>query len=417
MGGGISISSYPEKLTSSDIKEICGGILNEPLFNCIKDEDQTISRDKFFKIIKESVEQEILLLYFHFTKHRMTIEQYLQFMIHCRLLTKNHFKRKDSESFFFNNTINYMQLRFDIFPEIAIKKGITIQLFLIKLSRLNPPNYKENDEKENNNENNENNSEKINKENEKNQFEIEASISSQSLTTTFNDQTTTNNELSLRNNAAIKIQKIQRTWLARNDLQREKEIKSILDSTIDDIKVNERIKEIEEQDDQIKEWNSRNSQVYNDKPEEIRCHLLYQKFSNNGEMDIKDFIRLCYDTELIPYDSININFTGKDAQHIFKKTITKHFNPLTNTYREGVVHGKRILYKIFRLRILPEIAEMKDMSINNLVIYLGNCSGKIRRHSDHGKYGPRLFSLLDQKHIDDKLIENTLQYGEHVEES
>jgi hypothetical protein len=409
MGGGASTSAnYGDKLTIDDIKEICGGVLNESLYDCVKDENNLVDKDKFFKILSDPMEQEILFLYFHFTNSEMNLESFVLFCAHGRLLTKNSFRRKDSEELFArfarNDSINYLQLRFDIFPEIAIKKGIELQALLVKLSRLPPPNYQE-----------------------KGQSDEKGPVV----------HSPTTQDRIAKNIAATKIQKIQRTWLAKNDLARERELCSIRSGKHDDMAsvasaaatataeggeafVNPHAPLHRERSMSF-EWHHHN-QKFDETEEEIKCHLFYRKYANeNGEMDIKEFVRLCYDTELIPFDSINIDFTGKDAQHIFKKVVNKFFIPEENCYRPGVLYGKRVVYDVFRLRLVPEIAAIKKTGIAEIVAHIAHSPGKVRagqraNHHKHGHgNGPQIISLLDQKHIDHKLLVNTEHYGEHVE--
>jgi hypothetical protein len=365
-----------------DIKELCGGVLNESLFDCVKGPDNTVEKEKFLKIISDSIEQEILFLYFHFTKSEMDQAQFIAFCAHGRLLTKNTFRRKAAEELFDQHTtdgkMNYIKLRFHLFPEIAIKKGMELQTFLVKLSRLSPPQTSPTDASTGT---------------------PDAILASRNVTT---------QERIDRNIAATKIQKIQRTWLAKNDLAREKELHSILSGKASELP-----------DHSLDRGTSRewHNQTFTDTQEEIKCNLLYRKYANAaGEMDIKEFIRLCYDTELIPFDSVNIDFTGKDAKYLFKKTVAKYFIPEENSYRHGVLHGKRIIYDVFRLRLIPEIAEMKKTGIDEIVLHFARSPGKVRQRANSHHHGPQIMSLLDQKHIDEKVKANTEHYGEHVED-
>lgn len=428
MGGGVSFVNNPkygEKLTIFDVKEICGGVLNEALFDCLKDHENLVNKEKFLKILSDSVEQEILFLYFHFTKSIMDLHAFILFCAHGKLLTKHSFRRKDAEALFQNYSqqqqgriainnedqggelkiststprhgqsasggINYMQLRFDIFPEIAMKKGIDLPVLLVKLSRLPPPNLQETSSSTNN--------------------QLQRSESGHSPTT---------QERIAKNIAATKIQKVQRTWLARNELAREKEL--------------HRLRSGKHSEKEGGGGNSDNqnatsprgiassythNQSFDHTEEEIKCHLMFSNYCNGaGEMDIKDFLRLCYDTELIPFDTVKIDFTSKDAKHIFNKVISKYFIPEENRYHEGVIHGKRVVYDVFRLRFIPEIAAIKNVGIDDIVSHIARSSGKARHHhgQSHGAgHGPPVISLLDQKHIDEKVAENTKHYGEHVE--
>jgi hypothetical protein len=388
MGGGVSTNAnYGDQLTMEEIKEICGGVLNEALFDCVKGPDNTVEKDKFLKIISDSMEQEILFLYFHFTKSTMNKEQYISFCAHGRLLTKNTFRRKVAEELFdefsSDGTLNYIKLRFCVFPEIAIKKGMELQAFLVKLSRLTPPHYSD--------------------------VGVGAAAPTAATEGPSGHSAATQEKIA-KNIAATKIQKIQRTWLARNDLAREKELHSILSG-----KLSDQPSTLDRGTSH--EWH--HSQSFTDTDEEIKCNLLYRKYANEtGEMDIKAFIRICYDTELIPFDSVNIDFTGKDAQHIFKKTVAKYFIPEENCYRPGVVHGKRVTYDVFRLRFIPEIAALKKTGIDEIVLHFAHSPGKVRggQRANHHHHGPMVVSLLDQKHIDERLRENTARYGEHVQE-
>jgi hypothetical protein len=115
------------------------------------------------------------------------------------------------------------------------------------------------------------------------------------------------------------------------------------------------------------------------------------KFCPTGEMDSRSFIKLCRDCKVI-----DRGYTGGDADLAFQKTKAAASHPSAGAYSQGVVHGKRVSYDVFRAIAIPCIADKKNQEVPALVAYLGGQDGPtlhgvttpdaVRFHDDKSTY-------------------------------
>ena len=121
---------------------------------------------------------------------------------------------------------------------------------------------------------------------------------------------------------------------------------------------------------------------------------LFLRFAPSGEMTMNGFVRFCYGTVLVPFNP-PIDFTGQQARFVFRQVIAECFNPEKNTYIEGILFGKRVMFEIFWNLLLPAVADIKGMSAEEIVKYLTESvtEEQLRRiYSSHE--GPPLVCLL-----------------------
>jgi hypothetical protein len=109
-------------------------------------------------------------------------------------------------------------------------------------------------------------------------------------------------------------------------------------------------------------------------PDEEKCEEKFNIYvkhddirSQNPDLKIRDYLQLCYATNLIPADVVVVNFTAADAKHIFNVTTMKFFNKQTGTFACGVSVGKRISYGVFRNMVIPEIGKVSGRTTEEVV--------------------------------------------------
>jgi hypothetical protein len=109
-------------------------------------------------------------------------------------------------------------------------------------------------------------------------------------------------------------------------------------------------------------------------PEEEKCEAKFAAFVKNGDIrsqnpdiTMRDFLQLCYASNLIPADVVVVDFTAADARHVFNIITMKFFNKTSGSFADGVSAGKRISYGVFRNMVLPEIAKMTKRTTEEVV--------------------------------------------------
>lgn len=120
---------------------------------------------------------------------------------------------------------------------------------------------------------------------------------------------------------------------------------------------------------------------------------LFTKFSKNGNMDAKGFHDFCITAKLLN----RTNFTVADSVRIFQKSIT------TLSTHQGT-NVQTINYPIFRKFIIPDIAELKLLHIDNLIFKLSRIEAN----------PPRLIKPTEEKHTEkrEKKTQRTKSGGE-----
>ena len=386
-GGNSSILHTSTKLTINEFKELCGSQYSIKLSLALQNEQQLID-SSYLSLLNDLTEKEVLFLYLLYCQGEMNLQEYVTFCIDTKLLSKRYFSRKESESFFLkyskNNKINYLILRFQIFPEIATKRELPIDRLLLKLSFCEGPIKLSEEQSENINKEKENEQEvkKQIKEEVKDQGKEEEKEKEQqnqqqiphkrqlSKEEEIDEKITTftPEQLTIIRKALTQLQKVWRINLATKEIAVRKEIRRLESTAAENIS-----------------YLGSNINLAVGPPktlEEKNCLDLFNRYTNDeGEMSLQDFLNFCHFTNLIPTSSallssntssasassIKKQFTKLDAQIAFKKTIAMFYDINIKGYREGVRFGKRIIFSVFRLVLLPEIAIKKHLKIEELL--------------------------------------------------
>ena len=134
-----------------------------------------------------------------------------------------------------------------------------------------------------------------------------------------------------------------------------------------------KLKELKAFETEVGDYNSLAVQAHTG-PDEVKCEEKFKVFvkhddirSVNPDLSSRNFVQLCYATNLIPMDAVVVNFTAADARHIFNITTMKFFNKTTGSFADGVSVGKRISYGVFRNLVVPEIAKISGSTTEAVV--------------------------------------------------
>jgi hypothetical protein len=297
----------------------------------------------------------------------MKLGIFLKFCVELKLLSKKNFCRKDAEVLFQKyalkregeNQINYLELRYHIFQEIsAIQRTSPYQL-MSKLAEYEGP---------------------------VSRHEIPPPHSSSHVppaeSTGKNVPLETEKLIALSSEqaeivrkACIQLQKLTRSTLAAKEAQARKERRKL---------------------SLVERPNIMQALGPPSTLEEKNCHDLFLRFSAaNEEMSLQDFYNFCYYASLIcssatfasttkKGNSRSGTFTKSDAQHVFKRAMARFYDPATKSYAEGVLFGKRILYPVFRLVVLPDIAASQHMSLEEFLCLLVRVRRKISFVEEEG---------------------------------
>lgn len=380
---GASASTLPDKLSEEDLKTICCDMYDQRFYNCLKDDEGLVDRDKFSIISSNAKEQEVLLLFLSFCDGLMDAETFVRFCQHCKLFSKRRFNRKLVEHPIESSAkpdppqalsfpINYVTFRFSALPSIAAIRGSEVSQLITRLSRADFPSSDNDDIKSS---------------------KSAANALTNASVESGKDNSSTEQDV-VQDVAVLRIQNVQRSRLAKSESARKKEL--------------HRLESLP-----LEEKQSHKGTVMCPPHIEQGVHELFLAFSPSGEMTVQEFVKLCYDSELIPFEAIHVDFTSRDAKFIFQKVIASHFNPAENSYLPGVILGKRITYEVFRSDLLNDIAEKKNMEVFDLLKFMSEQNG-VKRRIYHGEGGPTVMSLLDRSIVDKKIAENSELYERHV---
>ena len=369
MGSGVS--SLPESFTEEELKTVCSERCNDSylynavfnnhmVFDSLKEENGLIDRSRFLEICNDSCEQEVLRLFLGFCDGNMDVDTYTKLCYHTKMLSKKHLTRQDAIDLFnsfrkLKPRLNYSVFRYEIVPAIAEKRGCKVRDLIVKLSRVEIP------------------------DNPKTIKAYGSFVNDEDEEKEKDDAASQSPDYILRMLAAVRIQSMRRAWTARD--------------------VSVKLKELHRLESQLIEHMSSSKSVSSiaDVNLEQMCKEVFLGFSPCGEMTRREFIRFCHDTEIIPLgtraptpvsDIIDssgnshkeIPFTAKQAKFIFDKIVAKFFDPVNNVYAEGVLHGKRILFEVFRDVALVDIASEKNVTLDEVVdLVCGHSSMHARR--------------------------------------
>ena len=341
-------------MSRSDIEKCCEGEdpqRIESIWTSLKGDDDAIDTSYFVHIANDDNEREALSLFICFGGGEMTKDLFIEYCLHAKLLSKKKFDRATAEATFDQtckqgqSTLNYIPIRFTIIPIMASACGKYVADIIRKLSRMEEPVPRQDD----------------------------IAIA----------DSPPNQENAVITKAAIKIQNIVRAKRASWHLRRLQELVAL-----------ERGEKGEEHEQQPLEENL------------DECQKLFNHFSPSGKMDQRDFVRLCYDTCLIPFGTPKekVDFTSGDAHFIFKKIVAKYFDPNDRIYKNGVICGKRFVFQVFQESGVPELAQAKKMSRSDMIALLSQYSGVVRMNGqwDRGD-GPIIVQTLSSSYLDAQL--------------
>ena len=147
MGSGVS--ALPERISEEELRRICGSRFRADQYEALKGEDGLVPRDSFLLAVNEGQEKELFDLYMSFCPDGyMDSRTFIKFCKDTKLLNKKKFAHADgdilfqkikSKSLTASTTINFQVFRFDLVPEIAQKLGIELSALIFKLSRADGP--------------------------------------------------------------------------------------------------------------------------------------------------------------------------------------------------------------------------------------------------------------------------------------
>ena len=346
MGGGVSHTSLPDKMSQYDLIEFCKEIPyvnSELLFISLKDLHNVIDKNLFLYIINNDMEKEILTLYWSYCAGEMDIGEFTRFCYDTKLLKKSTFTKADAQNVFKNfkpanqSVINYNILRFSIFPEVSCRLDISQNDLIQKLSTFDPPAVHDNGEEN-----------------------IHRNISEMSETDL------------IRHYAGLKLQRHWRAGLARRAYAKKKQLHYLHSHT--DVQLADFVQAtVTQYQLHASTPNPSHTPATALSEEEQTCRRVFDKFSDDkGYMNARGFVQFCFYTEIIPLggDARLLDFTRADATYAFEQIIALHYRPSDRTYGEGVKLGKRIAYSVFRGLLVGTIATQKKMTVEELLRHI-----------------------------------------------
>lgn len=349
----------PEKLDEKSVKQLCGEMYNENIFHFLKEEGQDggrVDRAQFLQIAMDVIEQEVFHLFCVFCPEGDMDETTCKaFFRNAKMLAKKDFPVGKAVEMFRGllkedkSTMRYTTLRFDFFPLVASAKDLSMENFMLRLSRSDEP---------------------VKEEVIKQGQDIIDSVK-------LHDEFSPDEELA-RIKAALALQRASRPIQAKEDLKRLKELKQF---------------EVD-----VSDYSALAVKTH-DGPEEQKCEAKFLLFARvddlraqSTDIKIRDYLQLLYASNLIPVDVNVVNFTAKDARHIFNVTVMKFFNKAAGSFADGVSHGKRVSYGVFRNLMVPDIAEKTGRSVEEVVSAIASDEVTVPQivssHEDHSTRQP-----------------------------
>lgn len=146
MGGGVS--TLPEHLSEQDLQQACGDQYNSAYFVALQNENHMVSRDLFVAAATDGPEKEVFQLYLSFCHGgSMDSRTFIKFLKDTKSLNKK-FTSGDADLIFQKyktkagtsaKTLNYEVLRTHMIPDIAAKREMEVDAYVLKLSRCEGP--------------------------------------------------------------------------------------------------------------------------------------------------------------------------------------------------------------------------------------------------------------------------------------
>jgi hypothetical protein len=356
MGATASVSpaSSPaahKKLNEEEFKVLCASQYpSSELYLALHDEKGLVEAN-VLQSLKDPTEREVLSLFLEYCNGHMTLAQFIQFCVETKLLSKKSFSRRDAENLFHKwakeEIVNYYVLRHHIFLEIASIQHTSPFQIMLKIAVCEGPASKT----------------AVSQEAiaapvvtittavAVDAPPIEPTVSQEDFLAALSPV-----QVELLRGACIQLQKCARYALAAKEAAARKERRK-MSATAPPLAL------------------SPPSTL-----EEKNCQDLFSHFSSGDEMSLQEFLNFCHHTTLIAPSSTFSSkkiFTKIDAQNIFKKSLAMFYDPKTKGYLEGVKFGKRILFPVFRLVVLPEVAASKRVGIDDLLRQLMRVKGKL----------------------------------------
>lgn len=431
----VELTSKGSILGVSDVKEILKllelssteYLTMDKVYPGLQMKEGGVDRNELLSILADKCEQEVFVLFLKFSGGEMAADIFVSFCRLLKLLSRRDFSVESALRLFRENAysnkegtsqkINYRVFRFDILPEISSLKGRSIREMVNKFCWL-----------------------VISDDEIGQKHQIENFSSGDSVDC---------HQPSAINSAVLCIQNFSRRVLARRQMDEEREIKyiekcpspmrspppakrSVPPSQDLNISLSNNTDLLKSE--QLSSKSGKGSRVVSSpamspgqpkrKPqgnssaqeavssttltaticveespteEEIeKCRVVFKKFCSSPAQDATlsshDFVRLCYDTALIPFDSARVDFTAMQARHIFRKAVALLFDPQQNVYEEGVVFGKRVSFSVFLEVLVPEVAQIKGQSSIEVIKHINSNSGVQRMYTSAD--GPPVISLL-----------------------
>lgn len=344
MGAGAS-TDYPEKLSEEQIKEICGDKYVAVLYRSVRDVDGFVSRDDFIKVVTDSVEREVVDVFNAFCHNGgMDSRTFAKLCREARLLNKAGCTATDCDVMFqkaksqhahgsTKANLQFSEFRNALIPALAEKRQLEEHQVLAKIAEVEAPHLHGTQ------------AESVRLYDDKKTF---TGIQAHSSTPTPEQHDD-------KHKAALKIQTIHRQKSARRKVNAAKEVKLIATTQVNP--------------------DTEFSKPDESAADEITAMGVFMKFTPNGEIDSRHFVKLCKDAGILEQ-----KFTANDADIIFQKTKAKACAPGADAYRSGVLHGKRFGYSIFRMISVPMLAEKKGVSQNDILLQIAHCPGPSMNH-------------------------------------
>jgi hypothetical protein len=346
-------SRLTKKLTQDEFSEAFGSQESSPhLFYAICDENGLVD-PQIMQSFYDPIEREVLTIYLEYCPDgSMKLGIFVKFCVELKLLSKKNFCRKDAEVLFQKyattkegmqeKQINYLGLRFHIFQDIAAIQRTSPYQLMSKMAEYEGP---------------------------ASRHEVASSSHVSSAASTDNAPflggdkliTLSSEQAEIVRKACIQLQKLTRSTLAAKEAKARKERRKL---------------------SMVEKPNILEALGPPSTLEEKSCHDLFLRFCGaNEEMSLQDFYNFCYYASLLSSSatfapsapkkqgssSSSVPFTKSDAEHLFKRAMARFYIPATKSYAQGVVFGKRILYPVFRLVVVPDLAASQRQSLEDFL--------------------------------------------------
>lgn len=122
-----------------------------------------------------------------------------------------------------------------------------------------------------------------------------------------------------------------------------------------------------------------NSDNFDESKRGDKLYMQFRNYALSGFMDSKRFVSLCYDSFLIPFDTVKPDFALADAKATFEEVLSQFYDPDIKMCREPVV-SNCIPYDIFHGRIIPIVAKKKNQSIHEIICVISAAKASNRRY-------------------------------------